>query len=200
MDIVCLDLEGVLVPEIWIAFAEKTGIEELKLTTRNIPVYRDLMNHRIKILERNNLKLQDIQDVIATMDPMDGALEFLNELRSRYQVVILSDTFREFAQPLMKKLGYPTLLCNSLKISEDGVIEDIVMRQEDGKRKATEAFRSLNCRVMAAGDSYNDTAMLETANRGFLFRAPSSIISEFPHLEALTTYTELLQRAQEFFT
>ncbi len=199
MNIVCLDLEGVLVPEIWIAFAEKTGIEELRLTTRDIPVYRDLMNHRIKILKEHNLKLQDIQEVISGIDPMDGARDFLDTLRERYQVCILSDTFREFAKPLMKKLGYPTLLCNSLQVADDGTIEDIVMRQEDGKFHATEALKNLNCKVMAAGDSYNDTHMLLAADRGFLFKAPQSIIGEFPQLKAYSEYTDLLAEAQDLF-
>ncbi len=199
MDIVCLDLEGVLVPEIWIAFAEKTGIEEFRLTTRDIPVYRDLMSHRLSILNEHGLKLQDIQEVIATIDPMKGAIDFLNTLRQRYQVMILSDTFREFAQPLMKKLGFPTLLCNSLKVAEDGAILDIIMRQEEGKLHTVRALMGLNCRVLAAGDSYNDTGMLIAADKGFLFRAPDTIIEEFPQLEALPEYNELLERAEQFF-
>ncbi len=199
MNIVCLDLEGVLVPEIWIAFAKETGIEELKLTTRDIPVYRDLMNHRIAILREHGLKLQDIQEVIAGIDPMEGALEFLDALRERYQVVILSDTFQEFAKPLMKKLAYPTLLCNSLQVAPDGTIEDIAMRQEEGKLEAVTAFKALNCKVLAAGDSYNDTKMLLAADKGFLFKAPDSIIAEFPELPALTEYADLLAATGKFF-
>ena len=160
MEAVCLDLEGVLVPEIWIAFAEKTGIEKLRLTTRDIPDYHVLMNGRMNILREHGLTLKDIQDVIATIRPLDGAKEFLDKLRSITQVIILSDTFSEFASPLMKQLGWPTIFCNSLVLDDKGMLTGIRMRQEDGKRKAIEALRSCGFRTFAAGDSYNDLNMI----------------------------------------
>jgi phosphoserine / homoserine phosphotransferase len=191
MQMVCLDLEGVLVPEIWIEFAELTGIDELKATTRDIPDYDELMRGRLDILQRNNLKMADIQKVIDDMSPMDGAHEFLNSIRSQFQLVILSDTFYEFAQPLMRKLGWPTLFCHRLTIDEAGNVSDYNLRLRDHKRQAVIAFHNLNYTVFAAGDSYNDTAMLGEANRGFLFRAPKNVVEEFPQFSVITEYNDL---------
>jgi len=198
MHIVCLDLEGVLVPEIWIAVAEKTGIEKLRLTTREVPDYHKLMQGRIDILKANNLSLKDIQDVIATVAPLEGAKAFLEELRSKTQVVILSDTFEEFASPLMKQLGWPTIFCNSLKVDENDMITGIVMRQEDGKRKAIEALRGLGFKTFASGDSYNDLAMIKIADSGCLFRAPENILKEFPELPLVTEYSSFLKVINNF--
>ncbi|HUS34280.1 MAG TPA: bifunctional phosphoserine phosphatase/homoserine phosphotransferase ThrH [Verrucomicrobiae bacterium] len=189
--IVTLDLEGVLVPEIWIAFSEATKIPELRLTTRDIPDYDVLMKGRLKILEENNLKLRDIQNVIATLRPLEGALDFLNELRSLTQVVLLSDTFQEFAQPLMRQLNWPTLLCHTLDV-QDGRVVNYLLRQPNQKQKAVAAFKSLNCKVIAAGDSFNDTAMLAEADCGFLFHAPEAIKLQFPQFKAYETYSDLL--------
>lgn len=186
----CLDLEGVLVPEIWIAFSEKTGIEKLRLTTRDIPNYDQLMRGRLKILEENNLKLSDIQEVIRGISPLPGSLEFLNWLKSEFQVIILSDTFHEFAGPLMEQLEFPTLFCNDLVIGADGKIEDFRLRQPDGKTKAVAAFKSLNVTVIAAGDSYNDTGMLQVADAGILFRPPDNVIKEFPQFPVASAYEE----------
>ena len=196
MEIVCLDLEGVLVPEIWIAFAEKTGIEALKRTTREEPDYHKLMNYRMEILREKGLTLKDIQDVIATIEPLEGAKEFLENLRSMTQVVILSDTFSEFAKPLMKQLGWPTILCNSLVVDEDNMLTGISMRQEDGKRKAIEGFRSMGFRTFAAGDSYNDLGMIQASKAGFLFRSTAKIKEEHPELPAYETFDELLGAIQ----
>lgn len=198
MEIVCLDLEGVLVPEIWIAFAEKTGIEALKITTREEPDYHKLMNYRMDILREKGLTLKDIQDVIATIKPLEGAKEFLESLRSMTQVVILSDTFSEFAKPLMKQLGWPTILCNSLVVDENDMLTGISMRQEDGKRKAIEGFRSMGFRTFAAGDSYNDLTMIKKADKGCLFRAPKNILEEEPDLALCTTYDEFLAEIKKF--
>ena len=198
MEIICLDLEGVLVPEIWIAFAEKTGIEALKITTREEPDYHKLMNYRMDILREKGLTLKDIQDVIATIKPLEGAKEFLESLRSMTQVVILSDTFSEFAKPLMKQLGWPTILCNSLVVDENDMLTGISMRQEDGKRKAIEGFRSMGFRTFAAGDSYNDLTMIRKADKGCLFRAPKNILEEEPDLALCTTYDELLAEIKKF--
>ena len=198
LNIVCLDLEGVLVPEIWIAFAEKTGIEALKRTTREEPDYHKLMNYRMEILREKGLTLKDIQDVIATIEPLEGAKEFLENLRSMTQVVILSDTFSEFAKPLMKQLGWPTILCNSLVVDEDNMLTGISMRQEDGKRKAIEGFRSMGFRTFAAGDSYNDLTMIKKADKGCLFRAPQNILEEEPELALCTTYDEFLAEIKKF--
>lgn len=191
MEIACLDLEGVLVPEIWINFAERTGIEALKATTRDIPDYDVLMKQRLSILEENNLGLPDIQAVIDEMGPMDGAQEFVTWLREHFQVVILSDTFYEFAQPLMRQLGWPTLLCHRLDVDAQGRVVDYNLRQKDPKRQAVKAFHSLNYRVIAAGDSYNDTTMLSEAEAGILFKAPQNVIEEFPQYPAVHTYEEL---------
>ena len=191
MEIACLDLEGVLVPEIWIAFAELTGIEELKATTRDIPDYDVLMKQRLRILEENNLGLPDIQKVIAELSPLEGAKEFIDWLRERFQVVILSDTFYEFSQPLMRQLGFPTLLCHKLEVNEEGKVVDYKLRQKDPKRCSVQAFHSLNYRVIAAGDSYNDTTMLAEAEQGILFHAPQNVIDEFPQFPAVHTFDDL---------
>lgn len=191
MEVVCLDLEGVLVPEIWIGFAERTGIDALKATTRDIPDYDVLMKQRLRILEENNLGLNDIQEVIAGMSPMPGAREFVDWLREHFQVVILSDTFYEFSQPLMKQLGFPTLFCHRLVTDANGKVVDYKLRQKDPKRTSVKAFHSLNYTVMAAGDSYNDTTMLSEADLGVLFRAPAKVIEEFPQYQAVTEYDDL---------
>ncbi len=191
MQIVCLDLEGVLVPEIWIEFAAKTGIEELRRTTRDEPNYDTLMKYRLDILARNRLGLPDIQQVIATLAPMPGARAFLDALRDRYQVIILSDTFYEFAQPLMRQLGLPTLFCHSLEADEQGVLVDYHLRMADQKREAVKRFKELNFTVVAAGDSYNDTAMLGEAHGGILFRPPENVIREFPQYPVTRDYDAL---------
>ena len=191
MQMVCLDLEGVLVPEVWIEFAKLTGINDLKATTRDIPDYDELMRGRLDILKRNNLKMADIQSVIDGMSPMDGALKFLNSIRSKFQIVILSDTFYEFAEPLIRKLDWPTLFCHHLTIDEDGSVSNYNIRLKDHKRQAVIAFHKLNYKVLASGDSYNDTAMLGEADHGFLFRAPENVIHEFPQFPVFTEYREL---------
>ena len=191
--IACLDLEGVLVPEIWIAFAEKTGIEKLRLTTRDIPDYNELMQGRLKILDENNLKLKDIHEVISGISPLPGAKEFLSWLKSEFQVVILSDTFYEFAGPLMAQLDYPTLFCHSLVVDDDGRIANYQLRQSDGKTKAVRAFKRLNFKVIAAGDSYNDTGMLQEADGGILFCPPDNVIEEFPQFPVTRNYDEFRQ-------
>ncbi len=189
--VVTLDLEGVLVPEIWIAVAERTGIDALRRTTRDEPDYDRLMRYRIDLLERHGLTMSLVADVIAGLEPLPGAREFLDELRSRTQVVILSDTFEQFGRPLMAQLGWPTLLCHRLVVAEDRIV-GYRLRQHDQKRRAVEAFRSLNYQVLSAGDSYNDTAMLAAADAGFLFRAPANVIAEFPQFPALESYDDLL--------
>jgi phosphoserine / homoserine phosphotransferase len=193
VEIAALDLEGVLVPEIWIAFAEKTGIKELRATTRDIPDYDVLMKQRLRILDQHNLGLPDIQAVIAEIKPLDGALEFVNWLRERFQLVILSDTFYEFALPLMKQLGYPALFCHKLETNEQGRVVDYKLRQANPKRQAVLSFKSLYYRVIAAGDSYNDTTMLAEADAGILFHAPENVIREFPQFPAVHTYADLKQ-------
>ncbi len=193
MDVVCLDLEGVLVPEIWIAFAEETGIDALKATTRDIPDYNVLMTQRLDILKQHNLTLKDIQKVIAGLSPMPGAKAFLDELRTAFQVIILSDTFYEFASPLMAQLAWPTLFCHKLVIDENDTVADYKLRQVDPKRASVKALHSLNFRVFAAGDSYNDTSMLGEADAGFLFRAPENVIEEFPQFPVTNDYSELHQ-------
>jgi len=198
MDIVCLDLEGVLVPEIWINVAQKTGIEALRLTTRDISDYDILMKGRLEILRKHRLTLADIQDVIATIRPLDGAKEFLDLLRSKTQVLILSDTFTEFAKPLMEQLAWPTLWCNNLSIDADGMIEDYTLRIRNGKYHAIKALQGLNFRTFAAGDSYNDLAMIEEADAGCLFRAPEGILASHPHLPHATTYGEFSSVIQAF--
>ncbi len=191
MELACLDLEGVLIPEIWIAFAEETGIEELKATTRDIPCYDELMQQRLRILDEHGLKLPQIQETISKLEPLEGAVEFVNWLRERFQVVILSDTFYEFSQPLMRQLGFPTLLCHKLEVSEEGRITDYTLRQKDPKRQSVRAFQLLNYRVISAGDSYNDTTMLKQAEAGILFHAPDNVIAEFPQFPAVHTYEDL---------
>lgn len=189
--IVTLDLEGVLVPEIWVAVAERTGIEGLQRTTRDEPDYDVLMRYRLDLLAEHGLTMSLIEDVIAGLSPLPGARAFLDDLRSRTQVVILSDTFEEFARPLMRQLGWPTILCHRLVV-EDDRITGYALRMPDPKRSAVEAFRSLRYRVVSAGDSYNDTSMLLAADAGFLFHAPANVVAEFPQLPALDTFDELL--------
>jgi phosphoserine/homoserine phosphotransferase len=191
VELACLDLEGVLIPEIWIAFAEETGIEELKATTRDIPDYDVLMKQRLRILDEHGLTLPQIQATIDRLSPLEGAREFIDWLRERFQVVILSDTFYEFAAPLMKQLGYPTLLCHKLEVDETGRITDYTLRQKDPKRQSVRAFQLLNYRVIAAGDSYNDTTMLTQAEAGVLFHAPQNVIDEFPQFPAVQTFDDL---------
>lgn len=189
--ILASDLEGVLVPEIWIAVAEKTGMEQLRLTTRDIPDYDELMRGRIAILREHKLTLADIQAVIATIEPLAGALEFLDWARAQMQVIILSDTFYEFAAPLMVKLGQPTLFCNTLEVDRDNNIAGYQLRQTDGKRKAVASLKSLDFHVIAMGDSYNDTTMLGEADSGILFRPPTNIVAEFPQFPVLYEYDRL---------
>ncbi len=191
MEIACLDLEGVLVPEIWIEFANKTGMEELKATTRDIPDYDVLMKQRLALLDQHGFKLQDIQEVIATLKPLDGAREFVDWLRERFQVIILSDTFYEFSQPLMRQLGFPTLFCHRLVADEEGRVVDYKLRQADPKRQSIRALQTIYYRTIAAGDSYNDTTMLAEADAGILFHAPQNVIEEFPQFPAVHTYEDL---------
>ncbi len=191
MEIACLDLEGVLVPEIWIAFAEKTGIDELKATTRDIPDYDELMQQRLRLLDQHGLGLREIEEVIATLAPLPGASDFVDWLRERFQVVILSDTFYEFSQPLMRQLGFPTLFCHRLETDENGRVINYHLRQKDPKRQSVKAFHQLNYRCIAAGDSYNDTTMLSEADAGILFHAPDNVIAEFPQFPAVHTYEDL---------
>ena len=191
MEIACLDLEGVLIPEIWVAFAEKTGIEALRRTTRDEPDYDVLMQYRLNLLRENSLGLNEIQNVIATLEPLDGAVEFVNWLRERFQVIILSDTFYEFANPLMKPLGYPTLLCHKLECDGNGSVINYHLRQSNPKRQSIVALKSLYYRTIAAGDSYNDTTMLAEADAGILFHAPQNVIDEFPQFPAVHTYEDL---------
>lgn len=193
MYIICSDLEGVFVPEIWINVAIKTGIEELKLTTRDISDYDVLMKKRLSILHENKLTLHDIQAVIKKIDPLDGAVEFLNWIRENYQIIIVSDTFVEFARPLMEKLGNPTLLCHSLVVEPDGSISGYTLRQKDGKRKVVQALKGLNYQVLAFGDSYNDINMLKEADASFLFRPPENVIAEFPEIQPTSDYSQMQQ-------
>ena len=192
MNIVCLDLEGVLVPEIWIAFAEETGIPELKRTTRDEPDYDKLMKYRINILKEHGLGLKEIQDTIAKIDPMPGAKEFLDELRAMTQVIIISDTFTQFAGPLMKKLGYPTIFCNSLEVAEDGEITGFKMRIDNSKLTTVKALQSIGYQTIASGDSHNDLGMIKASKAGFLFRSTEEIKKEYPELPAFETYDELM--------
>ncbi len=194
--IVCLDMEGVLTPEIWIAVSEKTGIPELRRTTRDEPDYDKLMRGRLAILDEHGLKLSDIQGVIGTLAPLPGAKELLDELRSFVQVVILSDTFEQFATPLLRQLGRPTLLCHRLVVQDDRIV-DYALRIREQKREAVKAFRQMNYNVIAGGDSFNDTAMLAEANAGILFRAPDSVKAEFPQFPAVETYPELMKLIKE---
>lgn len=194
--IICLDLEGVLVPEIWIAVARRTKINALKRTTRDESNYDRLMKYRINILKKHKIKLKDIQRVISKLRPLPGAKAFLNKLRSKHQVVILSDTFYEFAEPLMKQLDYPTLFCNSLEVNRQGFIVRHRMRQKDGKANAVRALRQLNLNVKAAGDSYNDVTMLKRAHQGVLFKPPKNIVKEFPQFRVTWNYKDLLKRLE----
>mgnify|MGYP003565348863 CR=1 FL=1 len=191
MHIVCADMEGIFTPEIWINVAEITGIEELRLTTRDISDYDVLMKKRLGILDDNKLKLKDIQNVIATMEPLGGAQEFLNWLRSLVQVIIVSDTYEEFAGPLIEKLGWPTLFCNTLTIDSKGMIADYNLRQQDGKQKVAMALQALNYKVIAIGDSYNDITMLKAAENGILFRPPDKVKEEYTEFPVALTYDEL---------
>lgn len=192
MTIACLDLEGVLIPEIWINLAEKTGIEALKLTTRDIADYDELMGKRLEVLDQNGLTLQDFQEVVASMDPLEGARDFLEWLQDQVEVIILSDTFREFAMPLISKLGNPTMFCHSLSVDYDTYrIKDYVLRQNDQKRKAVIALKSLNFRILSMGDSYNDLSMLEEADSGIFFKPTKKIAEEFPQYPVMENYEEL---------
>ncbi len=197
MYIICADLEGIFVPEIWINVAEKTGIKELKLTTRDISDYDVLMKKRLSILDENRLKLKDITDVIANIEPLEGAVEFLDWLRESVQIIITSDTFVQFAGPLIKKLGWPTLFCNSLTVGPDGSIEGYNLRQKDGKRQVVLSLKSLNYKTIAVGDSYNDISMLQEADTGILFRPPDNVKSEFPKYPVLLSYDELKKTIHE---
>ncbi|WP_299727009.1 bifunctional phosphoserine phosphatase/homoserine phosphotransferase ThrH [uncultured Endozoicomonas sp.] len=191
MDVVCLDLEGVLIPEIWIEFATQTGIDELRATTRDIPDYDELMTMRLGILEKHGLGLNEIQEVISGMKPLEGAVDFVNWLRSEFQLIILSDTFYEFADPFMIQLGRPTLFCHRLEVDGAGKVTGYKLRQKDPKRASVKALKNLNYRVFAAGDSYNDTTMLSEADAGFLIMAPDNVIAEFPQYPAITHYDGL---------
>jgi phosphoserine/homoserine phosphotransferase len=191
MYIICLDLEGVFTPEIWINVAEKTGIKELRLTTRDISDYNVLMKKRLAILDEHNLKIDDIQNVISGIQPLEGAVAFLDWLRAQMPVIIVSDTFVQFADPLLEKLGRPTLFCNTLSIDPNGRITDYQLRQQDGKRKVVMALKNLKYRVIAAGDSYNDMSMLQEAHRGLLFRPPENVIQEFPEFPVFNEYEDI---------
>ena len=197
MELACLDLEGVLVPEIWVSVAEHTGVEALRATTRDVPDYDALMCHRLTHLEREGLKLSDIQRVVDKLTPLDGALDFLNWLRESFQLVILSDTYYEFAMPLMRKLGWPALFCNRLEVDPSGSIVGYHLRQPDQKRQAVRALHSLNFRVIAAGDSYNDTTMLAEADAGILFRPPEAVICEFPQYPVTTSWVRTMYLIEE---
>lgn len=192
MNIVCLDLEGVLVPEIWIAFAEESGIPELKRTTRNEPDYDKLMHWRLGVLKEHGLGLKEIQETIAKIDPLPGAKEFLDELRATTQVIIISDTFTQFAGPLMKKLGYPTIFCNSLEVAPDGEITGFKMRCENSKLTTVKALQSIGYETIASGDSHNDLAMIQASKAGFLFRSTEQIKKDYPELPAFESYDDLL--------
>ena len=192
MNVACLDLEGVLVPEIWIAFSEASGIPELRRTTRDEPDYDKLMKFRLEILKEHGLGLKEIQETIATIDPLPGAKEFLDELRANMQTIIISDTFTQFAAPLMKKLGYPTLMCNELVIDENGMVSDFKMRCEKSKLTTVKALQSIGYDTIASGDSFNDLAMIEASKAGFLFRTTEQIKNDYPQFPAFETYEDLL--------
>ena len=197
---ICLDLEGVLIPEIWINVAERTGISALNRTTRDEPDYDRLMSYRLGILDQNDIKMDDITSTIGSMNPMEGAIEFLGSLESRWPTLLLSDTFSQFAKPMMKKLGYPTLLCHTLLIDETGRIEDWKIRCDDHKRKTVESLMQMNYQVIAAGDSYNDTSMLSAASAGILFRPPENVIEEFPQFPVARDYSELIDAIESAAT
>ena len=194
--IACLDLEGVLLPEIWIKFSEKTGVEDLKLTTRDIPDYDELMTKRLSILKENNYKLENIKEVISTLKPLDGAIDFHNWLKSEFQVIILSDTFYQFVSPLMKQLDYPTLFCHQLVIDSDDSIVGYKLRQANGKQEAVKALQNLNFKVVAAGDSYNDIGMLKQADEGILFDPPKNVISDYPQFSVSTSYADFQKKLE----
>jgi len=198
LHLVCLDLEGVLVPEIWIAFSEATGIPEFRRTTRDEPDYDKLMRFRIDLLGKHHLKLPDIQRVIGGMEPLAGAVDFVNRLREKTQLIILSDTFEQFAKPLMAKLGYPTLFCNSIETASDGSVSGYALRQQSGKKHAVAAFKTLNFKVFAAGDSFNDLAMIAEADSGCLFRAPEKIRQDYAHIPCVDTYEDMLKKIELF--
>ena len=191
MNIVCLDLEGVLIPEIWINFADKVGVEELKATTRDIPDYDELMRFRLDLCNKHDFRIGDIQTVIDTLTPLDGAKEFSDQLRADYQLIILSDTFQEFAEPMMRQLDWPTLFCHQLVIDDEGRINDYKLRMPDHKRETVKRLQQLNFNVVAAGDSYNDTTMLGQAEQGILFCPPQKVIEEFPQFPVAKTYPQL---------
>ena len=196
MEVVCLDLEGVLIPEIWIGVAERTGVESLKATTRDIPDYDQLMKQRLRIMDTHKLGISDVKEVIGSLEPLDGAISFLENLRKDFQVIILSDTFYEFAEPFMLKLSLPTLFCHNLEIGQNGRIIDYHLRLKDHKRKAVESLKNLNFTVYAAGDSYNDTSMLDAADRGILFKAPDNVKNEFPQFPFVDSYKLLRQEIE----
>ena len=191
MNIICLDLEGVLIPEIWVNFAEKVGVEELKTTTRDIPDYDELMRFRLDLVAKHDFRIQDIQDVIDTLTPLDGAKAFTDQLRADYQLIILSDTFQEFAKPMMRQLQWPTIFCHQLVIDDEGRIKDYKLRKPDHKRETVKRLHELNFNVVAAGDSYNDTTMLAEAEQGILFCPPQNVIDEFPQFPVAKSYTHL---------
>ncbi len=194
MHLICTDLEGVWIPEIWINVSKKTGIEELKLTTRDIKDYNELMNHRLKILKEHNISLKDIQDVIATLKPLDGAYEMMKWMQSQSRVIVVSDTFAEFADPLMKQLDYPTLFCHSLVVDENSMISGYKLRQEDPKRQVVKAMQMLKYDVIAFGDSYNDMSMLDQADKAFLYRPPQAVIDDYPQYNVATNYDEMKEQ------
>jgi phosphoserine/homoserine phosphotransferase len=199
MHTICCDLEGVWIPEIWINVSKKTGIEELKLTTRDIKDYDELMTYRLKILKEHNITLKDIQDVIATLKPLNGAFEMIKWLQSKSRVIIVSDTFVEFADPLMKQLDYPTLFCHSLEVDENDMIVGYKLRQSDPKRQVVKALQSLKYEVIAFGDSYNDMSMLEQANKAFLYKPPQVVIDDYPQYNIATNYTEMREQLESMF-
>ncbi len=198
MYIVCSDLEGVWVPEVWINVAKKTGIEELKLTTRDIKDYDELMQHRLKVLDKHKLTLKDIQDVIATIKPLEGALDTIQWIKERAQLIIVSDTFTQFAQPLMQQLDWPTLLCHNLEVDSDDRIVNYHLRQKDPKRQVVKAFKSLQYQVVAFGDSYNDVTMLQEADDAILFKPPQNVIDDFPEIPVENDYVGLKKRLEAF--
>lgn len=199
MHVICSDLEGVFVPEVWINVSKKTGIEELKLTTRDIKDYDELMNYRLKILDKHGLKLKDIQDVIATLEPLDGALDMIKWMQSVSRVIIVSDTFVEFAEPLMRQLDYPTLFCHSLEVDENNRITGYKLRQKDPKRMVVKALQSLEYKVIAFGDSYNDISMIEQADKAFLYRPPQNVISDYPQFPIAVNYDEMRSLLESMF-
>lgn len=198
MHAICSDLEGVWVPEVWINVAQKTGIDELKLTTRDIKDYDELMQYRLKILDKHNLKLKDIQDVIATIKPMDGAKEMIDWLKTQTRFIIVSDTFTQFAEPLMQQLGWPTLFCHNLEVDENDRIVNYHLRQKDPKRQVVKALNGLKYEVIAFGDSYNDVTMLEEADKAFLFKAPQNVIDDYPQFPVANNYDEMRKLLNKF--